>query len=60
VVLRGRCEGAVASRYVALMRGINVGRAKRVAMGALRDVMARLGYPDCRSLLNATKLQALL
>jgi uncharacterized protein (DUF1697 family) len=40
-------------RYVALVRGINVGRAKRVAMADLRKLVSDLGYGDVRSLLNS-------
>lgn len=40
-------------RYVALVRGINVGRAKRVAMADLRKLIGDLGYVDVRSLLNS-------
>jgi uncharacterized protein (DUF1697 family) len=40
-------------RYVALLRGINVGRAKRVPMAELRRLMAALGYLDVRTLLNS-------
>ena len=40
-------------RYVALLRGINVGRAKRVAMADLRAVVEDLGYADVRTLLNS-------
>lgn len=40
-------------RQVALIRGINVGKAKRVAMADLRALMERLGYTDCRTLLNS-------
>ena len=36
-------------RHVALIRGINVGRAKRVAMADLRDLMTGLGYGDIAS-----------
>lgn len=39
--------------HVALLRGINVGTAKRVAMAELRDVMTGLGYQDVRTLLNS-------
>ncbi len=42
-----------ATRYVALLRGINVGRAKRVAMQDLRALLERLGYGDVRTLLNS-------
>lgn len=38
---------------VALIRGINVGRAKRVAMADLRALVAELGYRDVRTLLNS-------
>ena len=44
---------AVANRYVALFRGINVGRAKRVAMAELRALFEALGYRDVRTLLNS-------
>jgi uncharacterized protein (DUF1697 family) len=39
--------------YVALLRGINVGRAKRVAMADLRAVVEDLGFEDVRTLLNS-------
>ena len=40
-------------RYVALLRGVNVGRAKRVAMADLRQVFADLGFTDVKTLLNS-------
>lgn len=40
-------------RYVALFRGINVGKAKRIAMADLRTLLAKLGYTDVRTLLNS-------
>jgi uncharacterized protein (DUF1697 family) len=40
-------------RHVALIRGINVGRAKRVAMSDLRALVEDLGYGDVRTLLNS-------
>jgi uncharacterized protein (DUF1697 family) len=40
-------------RHVALLRGVNVGRAKRVAMVDLRALVAGLGYADVRTLLNS-------
>jgi uncharacterized protein (DUF1697 family) len=43
----------VAGRKVALIRGINVGRAKRVAMADLRALIADFGYRDVRTLLNS-------
>lgn len=41
------------NRQVALLRGINVGRAKRVAMADLRALVESLGYGDVRTLLNS-------
>jgi uncharacterized protein (DUF1697 family) len=43
----------VPGTIVALIRGINVGRAKRVAMADLRAMIAGLGYGDVRTLLNS-------
>ena len=42
--------------HVALLRGINVGTAKRVAMPALRDLAARLGYADVATHINSGNL----
>jgi len=39
--------------WVAFLRGINVGKAKRVAMADLRMLVAGLGYGDVRTLLNS-------
>ena len=39
--------------HVAFLRGINVGRAKRLAMADLRELVASLGYRDVRTLLNS-------
>src|SRR6478672_12229601 len=41
------------SKHVALIRGINVGKAKRVAMADLRAMVEGLGYRDVRTLLNS-------
>jgi uncharacterized protein (DUF1697 family) len=41
------------STHVAFLRGINVGRAKRVAMADLRALVTRLGYRDVKTLLNS-------
>ncbi len=41
------------TRFVALFRGINVGRAKRVAMADLRELIKGLGYDSVRTLLNS-------
>jgi len=43
----------VAGRQVALLRGINVGKAKRVSMADLRALVEGLGYRDVRTLLNS-------
>jgi uncharacterized protein (DUF1697 family) len=40
-------------RYVALLRGVNVGRANRVAMADLRQVVGALGFAEPRTLLNS-------
>ena len=42
-----------ATTQIALIRGINVGTAKRVAMADLRKMLAGLGYSDVRTLLNS-------
>lgn len=41
------------SRFVALFRGINVGKAKRIAMADLRQLLESLGYTDVKTLLNS-------
>jgi uncharacterized protein (DUF1697 family) len=43
----------VAVTYVGLLRGINVGNSKRVAMADLRALVEKLGYGDVRTLLNS-------
>jgi uncharacterized protein (DUF1697 family) len=40
-------------RYVALFRGINVGKAKRIAMADLKALLGKLGYTDVQTLLNS-------
>lgn len=40
-------------KYVALLRGINVGGNKKVPMAELRQVMAGLGWEDARTHLNS-------
>ena len=40
-------------RHIALLRGINVGKAKRVAMADLRALMEGLGFAGVRTLLNS-------
>jgi len=39
--------------HIALLRGINVGTAKRVAMAELRELFEGLGYKDVKTLLNS-------
>ena len=39
--------------YVALVRGINVGRANQVAMSDLRGLVQSLGFEDVRTLLRS-------
>lgn len=39
--------------FIALLRGINVGKAKRIAMADLRALVEDLGYSDVRTLLNS-------
>lgn len=39
--------------YIALLRGINVGTAKRVAMADLRELFEGLNYKDVKTLLNS-------
>jgi len=41
------------SNCVALLRGINVGRAKRLPMADLRGILEALGFKDVRTLLNS-------
>jgi uncharacterized protein (DUF1697 family) len=43
----------MSTTYVALLRGINVGKAKRIAMADLRALIAGLGFADVRTLLNS-------
>jgi uncharacterized protein (DUF1697 family) len=43
----------MANRHIALLRGINVGKAKRVAMADLKKLVEGLGYRDVRTLLNS-------
>lgn len=41
------------TRFVALFRGINVGKAKRIAMGDLRALLESLDYTQVQTLLNS-------
>lgn len=46
-------SGKAPVTMVALLRGINVGKAKRVAMADLRQAVEGLGYGNVRTLLNS-------
>jgi uncharacterized protein (DUF1697 family) len=41
------------ARQIALLRGINLGRSKRLGMADLRDLMRALGYEDAKTLLQS-------
>jgi uncharacterized protein (DUF1697 family) len=41
------------SKNIALLRGINVGKNKRIAMADLRELLAGLGYGDVKTLLQS-------
>jgi uncharacterized protein (DUF1697 family) len=43
----------MAETFVALLRGINVGKAKRIAMADLRALVEGLGHGEVRTLLNS-------
>lgn len=43
----------MAERQIALLRGINVGKAKRVSMADLRALVEGVGYTDVATLLNS-------
>jgi uncharacterized protein (DUF1697 family) len=43
----------MSDRRIALLRGINVGTAKRIAMTDLKKLFERLGHEDVRTLLNS-------
>ena len=40
-------------RFVALLRGVNVGKANRVPMADFRAMLAELGYTEVQTLLNS-------
>ena len=52
IVLKNR-KNIVKTRFIALIRGINVGRAKRVAMADLRELVEELGYSNALTVLNS-------
>lgn len=39
--------------FAALLRGVNVGKAKRIAMADLREIVQQAGYTKVRTLLNS-------
>jgi uncharacterized protein (DUF1697 family) len=43
----------VTVRYVALLRGVNVGRGNRISMTDLKSLVAGLGFTGVRTLLNS-------
>jgi uncharacterized protein (DUF1697 family) len=43
----------MSQRFVAFLRGINVGRAKRVPMAELQAAVTSMGFTDVRTLLNS-------
>ena len=49
----GRSGSKAPDRRVALLRGINVGKAKRIAMADLRALVEGLGYTEVATLLNS-------
>ncbi len=40
-------------KFVALLRGVNIGKAKRVPMADLRKLLVGLGFTDVATLLNS-------
>lgn len=40
-------------RYIALLRGVNVGKSKRVPMESFRSLLSGLGYTNVATLLNS-------
>ena len=43
----------MSATHVALLRGINVGKARRVSMSDLRAVVEKLGYRGVKTLINS-------
>ena len=52
----GSIAPMTSQRYIALLRGMNVGRAKRIAMADLHVLVEGLGYTGVRSVLNSGNL----
>ena len=46
-------RASVAPWQIALLRGVNTGKANRIAMADLRTLVAGLGFADARTLLNS-------
>jgi uncharacterized protein (DUF1697 family) len=44
------------AKYIALLRGVNIGGNKKINMGDLRKLMTNLGLEDLRSMLNSGNL----
>ena len=45
--------GVEMATFIALLRGVNVGKAKRVPMATFRSLLGDLGYTDVATLLNS-------
>jgi len=43
----------MSERQAALLRGINVGKAKRISMAELKKMMEKLGFTEVKTLLNS-------
>jgi uncharacterized protein (DUF1697 family) len=43
-------------QYIGLLRAVNLGGHNQVAMSALRDLLTRLGFTECRTLLQSGNL----
>jgi uncharacterized protein (DUF1697 family) len=54
--ISGRCQTRAMPRYLALLRGINVGGRNKVAMTDLRDVAATLGHTDVATYIQSGNL----
>src|ERR1051325_5720396 len=51
--IAGTIATMAATTWVALLRGINLGRARRVAMADLRSLLVEAGYEDVKTLLQS-------
>ncbi len=43
----------MSERQIALLRGVNVGKAKRISMADLKTMVEKLGFRDVKTLLNS-------